>query len=407
MHARIVMMPILVLVSALQAVAAGFYVAPDGNDANAGSREEPFQTLERARDGVREHRETHGPGDQGITVILREGRHTRNATFSLSAADSGAPGAPVVYKAAEGEAVSIDGGHVLEPGLFEPVTDEAVLGRLLESASGRVLQADLRALGITEYGDVGPRGWGRPNLPAPMELFIDGIPQRVARWPNDGHIVLGEVLAGGQDESDQPGVFKHNTDRAARWTEAEDLYISGLFGVTWAHDTVGIASIDLAAGTFTTKHPHSYGFRQPGFPGRFTTQYYAVNLLEEIEEPGEYYIDRDAGILYFLRATSSATTSFTTSFYNTKAGRGCRPFFSMTTPSTWPGSSGTSSTKRVRPGSSSFMAAAARPSPTTSPSGVPGWSRTARETSRVFDERSVKCTPTSRMATGFPKRSRR
>jgi hypothetical protein len=302
MHARIVMMPILVLVSALQAVAAGFYVAPDGSDANAGSRENPFQTLERARDGVREHRETHGPGDQGITVILREGRHTRNATFSLSAADSGVPGAPVVYKAAEGEAVSIDGGHVLEPGLFEPVTDEAVLGRLLESARGRVLQANLRALGITEYGDVGPRGWGRPNLPAPMELFIDGIPQRVARWPNDGHIVLGEVLAGGQEESDQPGVFKHNTNRAARWTEAEDLYISGLFGVTWAHDTVGIATIDLEAGTFTTKHPHSYGFRQPGFPGRFTTQYYAVNLLEEIEEPGEYYIDRDAGILYFLPA---------------------------------------------------------------------------------------------------------
>jgi hypothetical protein len=67
MHARIVMMPILVLVSALQAVAAGFYVAPDGSDANAGSRENPFQTLERARDGVREHRETHGPGDvEGI-----------------------------------------------------------------------------------------------------------------------------------------------------------------------------------------------------------------------------------------------------------------------------------------------------------------------------------------------------
>ncbi len=302
MHRPIVMLPVLVLALGLQAFAAEFYVAPDGNDANAGSREEPFQTLERARDAVREHRETHGLGDEGITVVLREGRYFRDATFSLGAADSGEPGAPVVYRAAEGEAVYIDGGHVVEPDIFEAVTDEAVLERLLQSVRGQVLQADLRAEGITEYGEFGPRGWGRPGMPAPMELFIDGIPQTVARWPNDSHIPLGEVLAGGQDESDQPGVFEYNTDRAERWTEAEDLYISGLFGVTWAHDTLGIAEIDLEAGTFRTKHPHSYGFRQPGFPGRFTTQYYAVNLLEEIEVPGEYYIDRDAGMLYFLPA---------------------------------------------------------------------------------------------------------
>ena len=302
MLTRILIISLLAFVFSSQADAAGFYVAPAGDDANPGTRGEPFQTLERAREAVREHRETDGWGGGGMTVILREGRHFRDATFTLGAADSGVPGAPVVYKAAEGEAVTIDGGRVLEPGIFEPVTDESVLGRLLESARGKVLQADLRAVGITEYGDFGPRGWGRRNIPAPMELFIDGIPQTVARWPNDDHIALGEVLAGCRDESERPGVFKHNTDRASRWTEAEDLFISGLFGVTWAHDTVGIAEIDLEAGTFTTKHSHSYGFRQPGAPARFTTRYYAVNLLEEIERPGEYYIDRDAGILYFLPA---------------------------------------------------------------------------------------------------------
>ncbi|MFW6171157.1 MAG: right-handed parallel beta-helix repeat-containing protein [Planctomycetota bacterium] len=302
MRTRIIMLPVVVLALGLQAIAAEFYVAPDGDDANAGSRGAPFQTLERARDAVREHRERHGLGEAGISVVLREGRYFRDATFSLAAADSGEPGAPVVYKAAAGEAVYLDGGHVLEPGAFKTVTDEAVLERLLEPVRGKVLQADLRSTGITEYGDFGPRGWGRPAIPAPMELFIDGIPQTVARWPNDRHISLGEVFAGGQNESDQPGVFEYNTDRAARWTEAEDLHISGLFGVTWAHDTVGIAEIDLESGTFTTKHPHSYGFRQPGFPGRFTTQYYAVNLLEEIEVPGEYYIHRDAGMLYFLPA---------------------------------------------------------------------------------------------------------
>ncbi len=302
MRTRLMMLPLFILVFAAPAVGAEFFVCPDGDDASPGTRDEPFQTLERARDAAREHRETEGLGDDGIAIILREGRHYRNASFELNPADSGEPGAPVVYKAAEGEAVYIDGGESLDPGIFEPVTDEAILDRLLESARGAVLQADLREAGITEYGEFGPRGWGRSGIPAPMELFIDGVPQTVARWPNDDHIPLGEVFEGGEDESDQPGVFEYNTDRAERWTEAEDLYISGLFGVTWAHDTVGIAEIDTEAGTFTTEHPHSYGFRQPGFPQEFTTQYHAVNLLEEIEEPGEYYIDRNEGILYFLPA---------------------------------------------------------------------------------------------------------
>ena len=36
------------------AVAADFYVAPDGDDANPGTAEKPFATLARARNAVRE-----------------------------------------------------------------------------------------------------------------------------------------------------------------------------------------------------------------------------------------------------------------------------------------------------------------------------------------------------------------
>lgn len=277
-----------------------FYIAPYGSDTDPGTREAPVRTLERARDIVREHRGIHGLGDGGIVVILREGRYRRANTFHLNDNDSGAPGAPIVYRAAKGEKVYLDGGHILEPTIFTPVTDKTILDRLLESARSKMLQADLRAAGITEYGEFGPRGWGRPGSPAPMELFVDGVPQTVARWPNDSHVYLGEVLGGGQDATNEPGVFYYNTDRAERWTRAEDPYISGLFGVTWAHDTVGIAEIDTGKGTLTTAHSHSYGFRQPGFPSNFITQYHAVNLMEEIEEPGEYYLNRETGILYFL-----------------------------------------------------------------------------------------------------------
>ena len=52
---------------------ASFYVAPDGADSNAGTFEQPFATLERARDAVRRLKEESGLPEGGVTVYLRGG----------------------------------------------------------------------------------------------------------------------------------------------------------------------------------------------------------------------------------------------------------------------------------------------------------------------------------------------
>lgn len=292
-----------------------FYISPDGDDRGSGTAEEPFISLEAARDAIRALRERAPDAFRGAEVVLREGRYFRRQSFRLEARDSGLPDAPVTYRAANGERVILDGGYIVSGHLFKPVTDPEMRERLLPDARDRVLKLDLRALDIHEYGQFGPRGWGRPDIHPPMELFLDGIPQRVARWPNEGSIPLGEVLKSGvqvptstlgedPDSGDasksRNAVFRYNTDRATRWTQADDLFISGLFGVTWAHDTIRIATIDLEEEVFITDGPHHYGFHQPGRPANFETHYHAVNLLEEIELPGEYFIDRTNGALYFL-----------------------------------------------------------------------------------------------------------
>ena len=78
--------------------AVEFFVAPDGDDANPGSRQQPFSSLERARDAVRASR-AGGPGGTGATVWIREGRYYRNAEFRLGPGNSGSEGAPVAYRA--------------------------------------------------------------------------------------------------------------------------------------------------------------------------------------------------------------------------------------------------------------------------------------------------------------------
>ena len=62
------------------------YVAPDGNDENAGTAEKPFRTLDRARQAVRQINENM-TGD--IVVTLRGGTYPIDRTIIFDGADSG------------------------------------------------------------------------------------------------------------------------------------------------------------------------------------------------------------------------------------------------------------------------------------------------------------------------------
>lgn len=292
------MVPLVATLSVARCAGANpdVYVSPGGDDANPGTREAPFKTLEAARDAVRAR-----PAGQGATVNLLGGRYPRVSTFELGARDSGSAEAPVVYRAAPGEKVRIDGGVVVPGEACRPVTDETTRARLLPKARDQVRVIDLHALGITNFGTVGPRGFARSIRPAPLELFVDGKPMEVARWPNKGEkpIPLGKVVDQGSvprhgDFSYRGGVFKYEVERAERWADASDWYVSGIFNYGYADDIIPVAELDLEAGTIRTALPHLYGFEKRGF-----TTWFALNLLEEIDRPGEYAVDTRAGRLYF------------------------------------------------------------------------------------------------------------
>ena len=83
------------------AVAAEFYVAPDGNDAAAGTSAEPFASLERAQEAVR-------PGD---TVWIRGGVYEFSGTdrdIGVLFDKSGTADAPIRYFAHENETPAFD-----------------------------------------------------------------------------------------------------------------------------------------------------------------------------------------------------------------------------------------------------------------------------------------------------------
>ena len=289
----------LVVLASQTAFAADFFVAPNGNDANPGTQARPLASLEAARDAVRKLRQDGKLPKDGVTVWLRGGDYVRTASLELSAADSGTPSAPIVWRACKGEMVRLLGGRKLSG--FQPVTDAAALARLDQQAREHVRKLDLGGLGITDFGRMKSRGFGRPTTPAHCEIFFDGKPMTLARWPNEGQwdAIAGfpEASAQGNDHGGKIGRleagFHYRGDRPRRWRDASDLWVHGYWSWDWANSYERVASLDLDQRLIKTAPPHGlYGFRK-------AQRFYFLNVIEELDQPGEWFLDRKSGILYF------------------------------------------------------------------------------------------------------------
>lgn len=267
-------------------VAREFYVGPKGSDKNPGTKAKPFASLEKAKDAIRTLKKTNGLPDGGITVWILGGVYPIGSSFVLNAEDSGTKDAPITYRGIEGEEIRLVGGQEITG--FKPVTDPKILERLDESARGKVLQVDLKAQGIADLGKMSGRGFGRPIVPAGLELFFQDKPMTLARWPNEGWARIAAVPAGKDG-----GKFTYSGDRPSRWTKSDDIWLHGFWTHDWADTYEKVSSIDTKTREIYTHPPHGqYGYTED-------RRYYALNLLEELDQPGEWYLDRGTGVLYF------------------------------------------------------------------------------------------------------------
>lgn len=272
---------------------ASFHVAPTGADTNPGTSSKPFATLERARAAVRQ-----AGASKRRVVFVHGGAYELRATFALGRQDSGTKDNPVLWVAAPGERVRLLGGRAVPAAAFQPVAEPATLARLDPAARGHVLRANLAQVGIAAPAPFPTAYHGAPPGP---ELFFNDQRMRLARWPNEGWATIARILAAGScprdgDRSDHPGVFEYSGDRPARWQAAEGVWLQGYWCFDWFDEVIKVGSIAPAARSITLAAPHVYSLRQGNpSPRRFR----ALNLLEELDEPGEFYLDRAAGLLFF------------------------------------------------------------------------------------------------------------
>jgi hypothetical protein len=229
--------------------AADYFVAPSGADADAGTLERPFATLQRAQQAARQAR-----GREPVTVFLREGVYYLPETLVFTAEDSGTQAAPVAYRAYRKEQAVISGGARLQNLKWEPYRDG-------------IMKAAVPA-GFTSD-----------------QLFVNSQRQSMARYPNFDPNV--RHFNGYAADAISP-------ERAARWQDPRGGFIHAMHASEWG----GMHYVITGKGP-DNKITYEGGW-QNNRPSGMHRQFRMVeNIFEELDAPGEWFLDFRTSTLYF------------------------------------------------------------------------------------------------------------
>lgn len=248
--------------------------------------------------------------DDGVEVVLASGIYTITETAVFERGDSGSPSAKVVYRAEKPGCVTLSGGCAIDASRFHPLKDTVARARLPPEVRDRVLVADVADC-MPELHPW-PDRVGVPPLPW---LYANGEPLELARWPNktsergnwarfttacktgvpEGH------RKGSYSPKMKPGSFYCSDARTDRWDAASGIWLFGYWTHDWAYDMLRVASVTTTSSNriVALAAPHGYGIGA-GTWGAKERRYYAVNLLEELDAAGEWWLDRAARRLYLI-----------------------------------------------------------------------------------------------------------
>ncbi len=272
--------------------AANVYVSPAGRDADSGARARPFRTIRRALAAMQKN----GPG----TIWLAPGEYYVGDGLALDKSAGGAPGAPLVIRSEVPGQARITGARPVSG--FRPITPEEAKTLISEEARRRVLVADLKAYGFPPLSKLPDKF----RAPAREELLFGGVPMQPARWPNAGFTAFTEVVDSGASAPYhwvsrhvyRPGSFRFPGDRPRRWDFSRGVYLHGFWCYDWADETLRAASFNPVTRVLRLAAKHAYGIGNP-WRKKSKRRFFAVHVFEELDRPGEYYLDRHAGKLYF------------------------------------------------------------------------------------------------------------
>lgn len=270
------------------------FVSAVGDDSGDGSEEEPLRTLEKAIDVANKMRED---SDKLIEILLREG--TYSVTNTIKIINSQKDDTLLKISAYQDEKVTINAGVDI-PLSAMSIADSDFTNAIIDKPNaGSVLQYNLKDAQIEDLGEISLRGHLiSDEKEAQAELSLNGEVQKLAGWPNGEYTGLIKPTDSNEyGKRTKSGIangcsFQVNYDRPSQWSKPEQAWLSGTIGPNYEFDYYPVSRFD-------SEEKRVY-LSRGALEKYYTEPYYRFeNVPEELDEPGEYYIDRQSGMLYF------------------------------------------------------------------------------------------------------------
>lgn len=280
------------------------YVSFDGDDQNSGTEKAPLKTIQGARDFIRKMKRVEGLPKGGVLVLLQKGIYQVNSTINFSAEDSGNAESPIKYKGVEQGTVMLTGGVKIDAKHLQPVEDKVLLERLSPHARGKVWSIGLSGKNI---GDVLP-GNGDYG-----QLAMNGHLLQLAQYPNRGYNHIETIVETGPTTrwlkpGEKPMPYSKEKPTGGKFILKEklsplvqkefertgDMRAQGYFHNDWYFQDEPVGKIN--DGEVQLLHHTRYGVlnKIKTIPRRVRL----INVLAELDEPGEWYFDKKEERLY-------------------------------------------------------------------------------------------------------------
>ena len=206
-------------------------------------------------------------------------------------------GKELTIKAADGEKPVLAGSRPVSLDDFEAVSDKSVKDRLVPSAAAYVGVVDLGKQGFTHEQVNFLDGLEVGSAATVLGVFLNDSKETIARFSNSSYLRIGNVINGGGQRryalnQTDGGIFEVTQPNVRRWSQAKDMYIEGFLGAEYWSEWAKVGSIDTEKQTIAMAEWTQYGLKPQH-------KWAAINLLEEIDTPGEWYIDSDKLLMYY------------------------------------------------------------------------------------------------------------
>ncbi|MEX0728075.1 MAG: right-handed parallel beta-helix repeat-containing protein [Planctomycetaceae bacterium] len=256
-----------------------FYVSAEGNDQWPGRRpapsadrqDGPFSTLTAARDAIRRLKNANQiPG--AVDVVILDGTYHLTEPLVLTPEDSGDEQHPVTWSAYPGHRPVLSGGRVVDG--WKPYEGQIVTSHLPDVKVGT---------------------W---NF---RQIFFRGERQTRSCWPNPDpadplYSGWAFIETDAATENSVPYTHRFSADQPPRtWSHPDQAEMNVFPWYCWVNDLIPVKTADAAAQSISLTRAPNFGF-MPLMPGnRFRVE----NMLEELDQPGEWCLRTDTGTLYF------------------------------------------------------------------------------------------------------------